>query len=384
MYIWQDNDWPKFTWDAEALLAPLAEVRHKQGRLLGQMQRLGFDLQAHASFQATVEDVIRTSEIEGEKLDPASVRSSVARRLGLPDAGFQAPDRKVEGVVDMMMDATRNHAQPLTDKRLFAWHAALFPTRYSGLRKIVTGDWRDDQAGPMQVVSGPLGREKVHYEAPPAKRLKTEMKRLLAWIDRPAGDGTDGVLKSGIAHLWFVSIHPFDDGNGRIARAIADLVLARAEGSGQRFYSVSAQIMRERKRYYEVLERTQKGSLDVTGWLVWFLACFGRAIDAAEGACQAVLQKAEFWQRFAQEPLSARQKMILNRFMDGFEGNLTASKWAALGKCSVDTASRDINDLLARGLLVRNPGGSKRTSFSVAGFQSAGAKPVQTDRVLED
>ncbi|MBF0167715.1 MAG: Fic family protein [Alphaproteobacteria bacterium] len=378
MYIWQDSDWPKFTWDAEALLAPLAEVRHKQGRLLGQMQRLGFDLQAHASFQATVEDVIRTSEIEGEKLDPASVRSSVARRLGLPDAGLQAPDRKVEGVVDMMMDATRNHAQPLTDKRLFAWHAALFPTRYSGLRKIVTGDWREDQAGPMQVVSGPLGREKVHYEAPPAKRLKTEMKRLFAWIDRPAGDGTDGVLKSGIAHLWFVSIHPFDDGNGRIARAIADLVLARVEGSGQRFYSVSAQIMRERKRYYEVLERTQKGSLDVTGWLVWFLACFGRAIDAAEGACQAVLRKAEFWQRVAQEPLSARQKMILNRFMDGFEGNLTASKWAALGKCSVDTASRDINDLLARGLLVRNPGGSKRTSFSFAGFQPVGAEPVQT------
>jgi Fic family protein len=331
------------------------------------MQRLGFDLQTEASFEATVEDVIRTSEIEGEKLDPASVRSSVARRLGLPDAGLPSSDTKAEGVVEMMMDAMQNHAGPLTEKRLFAWHAALFPTGHSGMRKIVVGGWRDDHDGPMQVVSGPLGRQKVHYEAPPANRIKTEMKRFLAWFNE--SDSMDGLLRSAIAHLWFVTLHPFEDGNGRIARAIADLVLARTEGTGQRFYSVSAQIQRERSRYYEVLEWTQKGSLDVTRWLVWFMSCFSHAVDAAEEKSRGVLRKAEFWQRFAQEPLSVRQKTILNRFMDGFEGNLTASKWAALGKCSVDTASRDINDLLKRGLLVRNPGGSKRTSFSAAGFE---------------
>jgi Fic family protein len=368
MYIWQHDDWPRFRWDAEALLAPLAEARHKQGRLLGQMKRLGFDLQREAELQATVEDVIRTSEIEGEKLDLASVRSSVARRLGLPDAGLASADRKVEGVVEMMLDAMHNHAKPLTAKRLFAWHAALFPTGYSGLRKVTVGNWRTDKDGPMQVVSGPEGRQKVHYEAPPAKRLKAEMNRFLAWFNDPPE--LDGLLRSGIAHLWFVTIHPFDDGNGRIARAIADLALAQLEGSGQRFYSVSARIRQERSRYYEVLERTQKGELGITEWLTWFVVCFGRAIDAAEEKSRSVLHKAEFWQRFAAEPLSARQKTILNRFMDGFEGNLTARKWASLGKCSVDTAQRDINDLLARKLLVRNPGGSRRTSYSVAGFEA--------------
>ncbi len=368
MYIWQDDDWPRFRWDADSLLAPLADARHKQGDLLGQMKRLGFDLRREAELQATVEDVIRTSEIEGEKLDPASVRSSVARRLGLPDAGLLPSDRKVEGVVEMMLDAMHNHAKPLTAERLFAWHAALFPTGYSGLRKIMVGDWRTDMDGPMQVVSGPEGRQKVHYEAPPAKRLGPEMKRFLAWFNRPPP--MDGLLRSGIAHLWFVTIHPFEDGNGRIARAIADLALAQMEGTGQRFYSVSAQIRHERSRYYEVLERTQRKDLDVTEWLTWFMVCFGRAVDTAEEKSRSVLRKAEFWQRFAEEPLSARQKTIVNRFMDGFEGNLTARKWAALGKCSVDTANRDINDLLARGLLVRNPGGSRRTSYSVAGFEA--------------
>lgn len=378
MYIWQHDDWPRFRWDAEALLAPLAEARHSQGRLLGQMKRLGFDLQREAEWRATVEDVIRTSEIEGEKLDLASVRSSVARRLGLPDAGLTPPDRKVEGVVEMMLDAMRNHAKPLTARRLFAWHAALFPTGYSGLRKITVGAWRTDKDGPMQVVSGPEGRQKVHYEAPPAKRIKAEMNRFLAWFNDPPE--LDGLLRSGIAHLWFITIHPFDDGNGRIARAIADLALAQMEGSGQRFYSVSAQIQQERSRYYEVLERTQscaqrarerrKGEPDITEWLTWFMVCFGRAVDSAEDKSRSVLRKAEFWQRFAAEPLSARQKTILNRFLDGFEGNLTARKWAALGKCSVDTAQRDINDLLARKLLGRNPGGSRRTNYSVAGFEA--------------
>ncbi len=367
MYIWRDDGWPRFRWDAGALLAPLADSRHKQGRLLGQMTRLGFELRLEAELRATVEDVIRTSEIEGEKLDLASVRSSVARRLGLPDAGLRPSDRKVEGVVEMMLDAMHGHAKKLTPERLFGWHAALFPTGYSGLRKIAVGDWRTDQDGPMQVVSGPLGRQKVHYEAPPARRLKAEMKRFLAWFNDPPP--MDGLLRSGVAHLWFVTIHPFDDGNGRIARAIADLALAQMEGTSQRFYSVSAQIQRERARYYQVLERIQKGALDITEWLTWFVVCFGRAIDAAEVEGRSVLRKAEFWRRFAEEPLSARQKTILNRFIDGFEGSLTARKWAALGRCSVDTANRDLNDLLARGLVVRNPGGGRRTSYGVAGFE---------------
>ncbi len=367
MYIWQDDDWPRFRWDAEALLAPLAKARHKQGRLLGRMRDLGFDLRREAECRATVEDVIRTSEIEGETLDLAGVRSSVARRLGLPDAGLSPPDRKVDGVVEMMLDAMRGHAEPLTAERLFGWQAALFPTGYSGLRRITVGGWRTDEAGPMQVVSGPLGRETVHYEAPPAGHVGAEMERFLAWFNDPPP--MDGLVLSGIAHLWFVTIHPFEDGNGRIARAIADRALARMEETGQRFYSVSAQIRQVRKRYYEVLERTQKGGLDITPWLAWFVDCFGDAVDAAEEKSRAVWAKAEFWQRFAEEPLSARQKTILNRFMDGFEGKLTARKWAALGKCSVDTAQRDINDLLARELLVRNPGGSKRTSYSVAGFE---------------
>jgi Fic family protein len=368
MYIWQDDAWPHFAWDANSLLIPLAEARHKQGQLLGRMQQLGFDLQLEASFQATVEDVIRTSEIEGEKLDLASVRSSVARRLGLPDAGLVPSDRKVDGVVEMMLDVMHNHASPLTAERLFAWHGALFPAGYSGLRKIIVGDWRNDRDGPMQVVSGPLGRQKVHYEALPAKRLKVEMKRFLAWFNQPPP--MDGLLRSGIAHLWFVTIHPFEDGNGRIARAIADLALAQMEGTGQRFYSVSAQIQSMRNRYYDILERAQKGALDITRWLTWFVECFDCAIDAAEEKSRSVLRKAEFWQHFVDESLTARQKTILNRFMDGFEGNLTARKWAALGKCSVDTANRDINDLLARGLLIRNPGGSRRTSYSVVGFES--------------
>ena len=366
MYIWREDDWPQFRWDAQALLMPLAEARHKQGHLLGQMQRLGFDLQCEAELRATTEDVIKTSEIEGERLDMASVRSSVARRLGLPDGGLLPPDRKIDGIVEMMLDALRNHAIPLAQQRLFGWHAALFPTGWSGLHKITIGDWRTDSAGPMQVVSGPIERPKVHYEAPPAKRVGSEIEQFLVWFNQTPP--MDGLLRSAIAHLWFVTIHPFDDGNGRIARTIADLALAQMEGTGQRFYSMSAQIQRERGHYYEILERTQRGSLDITAWLSWFVQCYGRAIDAAEVAAQGVLGKAEFWRRFTSEPMSARQKAVLNRFMDGFEGNLSAKKWAAIGKCSVDTAQRDINDLLERGVLVRNPGGSKRTSYSVAGM----------------
>lgn len=370
MYIWQDEAWPAFTWDAAALLTPLAEARHRQGRLLGQMRRLGFELQLEAELRATVDDVLKTSEIEGEMLDLASVRSSVARRLGLPEGGVAAPDRKVEGIVEMMLDAMHHHAIPLDEERLFGWHASLFPTGYSGLTRITVGGWRTDEAGPMQVVSGPIGRQKVHYEAPPASRVPAEMARFLAWFNGPPP--MDGLLCSSIAHLWLVTIHPFDDGNGRIARAVADLALARMEGTGQRFYSLSAEIQRQRAGYYEMLERTQKGSLDITAWLAWFVACFGRAIEGAEVESRSVLRKAEFWRRFAEEPLSARQKAVLNRFLDGFAGKLTARKWASLAKSSIDTAQRDINDLLARGLLLRNPGGSKRTSYSVAGFQAEG------------
>ncbi|MBI5488873.1 MAG: Fic family protein [Deltaproteobacteria bacterium] len=368
MYIWQRDEWPDFRWDAATLLAPLADARHKQGRLLARMQDLGFEPQRDAEWRATVDDVVRTSDIEGEKLDLASVRSSVARRLGLPDAGLAPADRRVEGLVDVMLDAMKNHAAPLTVERLWTWQAALFPTGYSGLRKITVGAWRTDREGPMQVVSGPEGRQKVHYEAPPATGIDRELKRFLAWFNAPPP--IDGVLLSGVAHLWFVTIHPFEDGNGRIARALADLALARAEGTGRRFYSVSSRIARERKRYYEVLERTQKGRLDVTGWLEWYVSCFDAAMDDAEAATRSVRRKADFWRRVADEPLSARQKTVLNRFLDGFLGNLTARKWATLASCSVDTAQRDINDLLARRLLVRNPGGSKRTSYAVTGFEN--------------
>ncbi len=366
MYFWQDDRWPQFCWDSEALLAPLAQARHKQGLLMGQMKRLGFDLQREAELRATVEDVLKTSEIEGETLDLTSVRSSVARRLGLHEGAMTAAEREVEGIVEMMLDAMRNHGQALTSERLFGWHASLFPTGYSGLHKIAVGRWRMDTEGAMQVVSGPEGRRKVHYEAPPALRVPAEMERFLDWFNNPPE--MDGLLRSGVAHLWFVTIHPFDDGNGRIARAIADLALAQMENTGQRFYSMSAQIQRERARYYEVLETTQKGPLDITEWLTWFVVCFGRAIDMAEDESRTVLRKAEFWRQYANEPLSARQKIVLNRFLDGFEGNLTARKWAALGKCSLDTAQRDITDVLARGLVVRNPGGSSRTSYSVTGF----------------
>ncbi|MBF0448985.1 MAG: Fic family protein [Magnetococcales bacterium] len=368
MYIWQQDKWPHFHWDADTLLAPLAEARYKQGQLLGRMHQLGFNLRREAEWRATVEDVVRSSEIEGEKLDRADVRSSVARRLGLPDAGLSSPDRKVEGVVEMMLDAMQHHEQPLTAERLFGWQAALFPTGYSGMRKIEVGNWRTDTDGAMQVVSGAEGRQKIHYQAPPAKVIKSEIAQFLSWFNAPPS--MDGLLRSGIAHLWFVTLHPFEDGNGRLARAIADLALAQMETTGQRFYSVSSRIQQDRKRYYDVLEQTQKGGLDITGWLTWFVESFSLAVDTAQDQSRSVLRKAEFWQKFGEEPLTARQKNILNRFMDGFEGKLTARKWAALGKCSVDTANRDINDLLARTLLTRNPGGGKRTSYSVPGFET--------------
>ena len=363
MYLWEKPDWPAFTWDEKALAKPIAQVSREQGRLLGKMEALGFDLRNEAHLRTLTEDVLKSSEIEGEKLERDQVRSSIARRLGMDVGGLIPADRDVEGVVEMMLDATSNYQKPLTEERLFDWHAALFPTGRSGMHKIRVGTWRDDSTGPMDVVSGAIGKEKVHYQAPPAERLSDEMAKFLTWFEGPKD--TDPLLTAGLAHLWFVTIHPFDDGNGRIARAIADMALARSEKTGQRFYSMSAQIRRERNDYYNTLEATQKGALDVTRWQTWFIDCLHRAIDGAQETLGAVLFKAQFWERFAKEPLNERQIKVLNRLLDGFEGKLTTSKWAKLAKCSQDTAYRDILDLVERGAMQKDPAGGRSTSHSL-------------------
>lgn len=339
----------------------MAAASRAQGLLLGRLAEAGLPLREQASLAALTEDVLRTSEIEGERLDAASVRSSIARRLGV-DIGALAPvDRHVDGVVDMVLDATSNMAAPLTRERLFGWHAALFPTGYSGLSRIRVGAWRDNAQGPMQVVSGPVGRQRVHFEAPPAGQIEGEMARFLDWVN--AENGIPPLIKAGLAHLWFVTLHPFDDGNGRIARAIGDWLLARADGSPERFYSLSAQIQRERRAYYEILETTQQGTLDVTAWLGWFFGVLQRAVEQAQGTLDAVLAKARFWQRWAGTPFNERQIKLLNRLLDGFEGKLTSRKWAAMAKCSPDTALRDIQDLLARGVLQRSAAGGRSTCY---------------------
>ena len=363
MYLWEKPDWPAFTWDEKALAKPIAQVSREQGRLLGKMEALGFDLRNEAHLRTLTEDVLKSSEIEGEKLERDQVRSSIARRLGMDVGGLIPADRDVEGVVEMMLDATSNYQKPLTEERLFDWHAALFPAGRSGMHKIRVGTWRDDSTGPMDVVSGAIGKEKVHYQAPPAERLSDEMAKFLTWFEGPKD--TDPLLTAGLAHLWFVTIHPFDDGNGRIARAITDMALARSEKTGQRFYSMSAQIRRERNDYYNTLEATQKGALDVTRWQTWFIDCLHRAIDGAQETLGAVLFKAQFWERFAKEPLNERQIKVLNRLLDGFEGKLTTSKWAKLAKCSQDTAYRDILDLVERGAMQKDPGGGRSTSYSL-------------------
>lgn len=384
-YIWQAEDWPNWRYDLAALAEPMAEVSRAQGLLLGRLADVGLALRDQASLAALTEDVVKTSAIEGERLDAGSVRSSIARRLGV-DIGALAPvDRHVEGVVEMVLDASANCLVPITRERLFGWHAALFPTGYSGLHRIAVGGWRDDATGPMQVVSGPIGRQRVHFEAPPVNRLEAEIDRFLDWVNRESKEPP--LLKAGLGHLWFVTLHPFDDGNGRIARAIGDLLLARADGSPRRFYSVSAQIQRERNGYYDILERTQKmlpraesrarlagggtrnapdnGPLDVTEWLAWFLDALHSAVDRAQRTLDAVLVKARFWQRLAGTPMNERQVKLLNRLLDGFEGKLTSSKWAAIAKCSPDTALRDINDLLARGVLRKSDAGGRSTSYEL-------------------
>jgi Fic family protein len=364
-YIHELSDWPKFRWDDGRLAATLAAARHLQGRLVGQMEALGFKVREKAVLRTLTEDVLKSSEIEGEKLDAEQVRSSVARRLGIEIGGLQPADRHVEGAVEMMLDATQHYDQPLTPERLFGWHASLFPTGRSGMHRITVGAWRDDRTAPMQVVSGSVGRERVHFEAPAAERLEEEMQRFLDWVNADAT--TEPVLKAALAHLWFVTIHPFDDGNGRIARAIADMLLARSEGSSQRFYSMSAEIREERGEYYGILERTQKGTLDVTAWMEWFLGCLTRAIEGAQSALSGVIENARYWEKLRDVPLNERQRLVINRMLEGFEGKLTTSKWAALTKSSNDTALRDIQQLVERGVLVRNQAGGRSTSYSLAG-----------------
>ncbi|MDP2809204.1 MAG: Fic family protein [Rhodocyclaceae bacterium] len=363
LYIWQARDWPNWRFDLAALATPLAAVSRAQGLVFGRLADVGRALRDQASLATLTEDVLKTSEIEGERLDAESVRSSIARRLGV-DIGALAPvDRHVEGVVEMVLDAAGRCDAPLSAERLLGWHAALFPTGQSGLTQTTVGTLRDDAKGPMQVVSEPIQRRRIHFEAPPAARLKAELGRFLDWVNAETAEPP--LLKAGLAHLWFVTLHPFDDGNGRIARAVGDLLLARADGSTQRFYSLSAQIRRERRDYYEILERTQKGTLDVTAWLAWFLDALQRAVDNARHTLDAVLVKTRFWQRWATTPLNERQVKLLNRLLDGFDGKLTSSKWAAIAKCSPDTALRDINELIALGALRRAAGGGRSTAYEI-------------------
>lgn len=362
-YIHLLAEWPTFHWRETDIAKQLAAVRHRQGKLIGRMEGLGFELRSEAMLATLTDDVIKSSEIEGEDLDRQQVRSSIARRLGMDIAGAVHTDRNVEGVVEMMLDATQNLARPLTEARLFDWHAALFPTGRSGMARITVGAWRLDKEGPMQVVSGPYGREKVHYQAPDADRLASEMDAFLAWFEGPTD--CDAVIKAALAHLWYVTIHPFDDGNGRIARAIADMGLARSEGSPQRFYSMSAEIRQRRKGYYDILEKTQKGDLDVTDWLVWFLDCLDGAITRSENELQHVLAKARFWEQQRETPLNDRQRLMLNKLIDGFEGKLTSSKWATIAKCSQDTALRDIEALISLGILEKEPAGGRSTSYAL-------------------
>ena len=363
-YIHERKDWPRFRWSAERLATKLAAVRHHQGLLIGRMEGLGFKLRTEATLPSLTDEVIKSSEIEGEVLDHDEVRSSIARRLNMEAGGLVPLDRGVEGVVDMMLAATQEFDLPLTDERLFGWHAALFPTGRSGMSKIEVARWRSDKDGPMQVVTpGHVGKERVHYEAPAAAGLDGEMRRFLDWFN--GKDRGDPVINAALTHLWFVTIHPFEDGNGRVARVIADMALARSENTPWRFYSMSSQIRAERSAYYDILEATQKGDLDITAWLDWFLGCLDRAFDRAEVTLGAVLAKAKFWEANAVAPLNDRQRLIVNRLLDGFDGKLTSSKYALLTKCSQDTASRDIDDLIRQRILAKEPGGGRSTSYAL-------------------
>ena len=362
MYIYQTKDWPNFTWDNVKLLTLLANVRHLQGRLLGQMESLGFKLKEEAVLSTLTLDVLKSTEIEGEILNKNQVRSSIARKLGLEISGLVDSPRNVDGVVEMMLDATQNYMLPITTERFFGWHAALFPTGYSGMYKIEVGKYR---SGDMQVVSGAMGKEKVHYEAPKADDMDAEMNRFVDWFNSTSFD-IDPVLKAAIAHFWFVTIHPFDDGNGRIARAITDLQLSRSDGSSQRFYSMSNQILVERKEYYAALEKAQQGTNDITDWLIWFLSCLKNALENSGDVLDSVLIKARFWERHSQTLMNDRQRLMLNKLLDGFEGKLTSSKWAKMAKCSQDTAIRDIQDLINKSVLQKEAEGGRSTNYELS------------------
>lgn len=360
-FIHQLDHWPNFTWRLDEFVNLLSEVRNLQGRLLGRMESLGFDLRKEATLETLTLDVLKTTEIEGEYLNPEQVRSSIARRLGMEIAGSVESDRNVDGIVEMMIDATQKCFKPLTADRLFDWHAALFQSGRSGMYKITVANWRKDSSGPMQVVSGAMGKEKVHFQAPASSLLESEMRRFLNWFN--TNKELDLVLKAAIAHLWFITIHPFDDGNGRIARAITDMLLAQSDHSTQRFYSMSAQIRIERKQYYEILEKTQKGNLDITDWMKWFLQCLINALKATDNILNRVLFKADFWNKHAKTVMNERQKKLLNKILDGFEGKLTSSKWARIAKCSKDTAIRDINDLINKDILKKDDAGGRSTNY---------------------
>jgi len=362
-FIHQSDNWPNFSWKLEEFINLLSEVRNLQGRIMGRMESLGFDLRNEATLETLTLDVLKSTEIEGEYLNPDQVRSSIARRLGLEIAGSVESDRNVDGVVEMMLDATQNCFNPLTAERLFDWHAALFPTGRSGMYKITVANWRSDSTGPMQVVSGAMGKEKVHFQAPDSSLVESEMSRFLDWFNKSSE--LDLVLKASVAHLWFVTIHPFDDGNGRITRALTDMLLAQSDRSSQRFYSMSAQIRLERKQYYEILEKTQKGNLDITDWIKWFLNCLLNALKSTDTILNRVLFKADFWTRHAKTIMNERQKKLLNKILDGFEGKLTSSKWAKIAKCSKDTAIRDINDLINKNILKKDEAGGRSTNYEL-------------------
>lgn len=363
IYIHEKENWTNFYWDDKKVMIKLGEARNKQGRLLGKMESLGFELQNEAVLNTLTLDVVKSSEIEGEILELQQVRSSIARRLGIDIVKAVDSDSHVDGIVEMMLDATQRYDTPLTKDRLFGWHAALFPTGWSNLYKITVGDWRKDTAGPMQVVSEPVGKEKVHYQAPGSDRLEYEMKRFLDWFENE--QETDLVLKAAVAHLWFVTIHPFEDGNGRIARAITDMLLARSDKSTKRFYSMSSQVRIERKQYFDKLELSQKGNSDITEWVLWFLECLIHAIESTEEILSTILNKAEFWKAHSSAILNERQQKIINRMLDGFDGKLTTSNWAKINKCSQDTALRDIQDLINKDILQKEASGGRSTSYTL-------------------
>jgi Fic family protein len=363
VYIHQKKDWPNFKWDSDAIVNLLSEARNLQGRLQGKMEALGFELRNEALLDTLTLDVLKTSEIEGELLNHDQVRSSIARKLGMEIAGAVESDRDVDGVVEVMLDATQHCFKPLTKSRLFDWHAALFPTGRKGMHKIIVGDWRKDTTGPMQVVSGPMGKERLHFEAPNSDLLEKEMSSFLDWFGQ--NNKIDLVLKASIVHLWFVTIHPFDDGNGRITRALTDMLLAQADKSNQRFYSMSAQIRIERKQYYDILEKTQKGDLDITNWIKWFLQCLINTLNSTEAVLANVLFKGKFWQIHSKTIINERQKKLINKLLDGFDGKLTSSKWAKIAKCSKDTAIRDINDLIEKEILRKEEAGGRSTNYEL-------------------